>query len=711
MKKLVKIIILFLTLSKSFSEEPFWNVALTPNTGKVYNILVNQNNKLFISSDNGVFSSTNEGGNWLWILEGFNFKLLKDIQGNLFTIQITYSPGSFYGYTYKVLYSTDNGDSWFDSNSFWSGQVSANMITVYKNYLYLILLDYQSQTKYLYRTSNLGNNWELVSKLVSDSLDIDYWGNDFIVNDSIIVLYGRNSNYISSVILSKDLGKTWKKIPLSIKTAIYNMQYYDIKFFIGTDNGLFVSQDTCNTWNLRWFGNEIVYNVLFSNNGKFIICSTSNGIKYSQDSCFSWKKSNEFNDINQRFKSSIPLAIDSLGYCYTSPQLYGIYRSNDTCNNWEKKNKGFSGDAASRILASPDGRNYISSRGLYGSTSEFGNWEFLGYQDLRFSALGVNKNGDIFAGVINEGENDYGVLRSTDKGKSWKNFNKGMNPVDMVSNIVFDSKGYIFTFAGLGWVYRSTDNGESWELLDIEASSLAVNTEGHVFLGTSKQYIFRTTNNGVTWDTLKKGAYNTYDACCMIFHPNKPLGFIYQYKNSSITTDNGRSWFSNDSIKKDDYRIPDAFDSLGNFLSIEGGSYVWRSTDEGKTWYKLDTTGMLSKELGTIAVTSDGHILVGGKYGCVYRSRDAYVSVEEQPPPQPSFSISPNPAGGSITIRHGLQSGIVAIYNLLGEKVYERKIEGENPLNIDVSEWRSGVYLCVLRGGNGIITDKMVIIR
>ncbi|MBM2816669.1 MAG: Protein of unknown function precursor [Ignavibacteria bacterium] len=98
---------------------------------------------------------------------------------------------------------------------------------------------------------------------------------------------------------------------------------------------------------------------------------------------------------------------------------------------------------------------------------------------------------------------------------------------------------------------------------------------------------------------------------------------------------------------------------------------------------------------------------------CPKRVDTLTTAVEEQPQilSNNEIKIIPNPAGDHITIIHGLQSGTAAFYNLLGEKVFESKIEAENPLNIDVSAWRSGVYLCVVRGGSGVITEKVVIAR
>ncbi|MBM2813267.1 MAG: carbohydrate esterase, sialic acid-specific acetylesterase [Ignavibacteria bacterium] len=101
-----------------------------------------------------------------------------------------------------------------------------------------------------------------------------------------------------------------------------------------------------------------------------------------------------------------------------------------------------------------------------------------------------------------------------------------------------------------------------------------------------------------------------------------------------------------------------------------------------------------------------------GYYQFYYAKLNSIItSVEEQVDYNKTLLIFPNPASVIITIHLGLQGGTVAIYDLLGEKVYESKIEGDNPLNIDVSEWQCGVYLCVFRNINGTITEKIVIAR
>ena len=121
-------------------------------------------------------------------------------------------------------------------------------------------------------------------------------------------------------------------------------------------------------------------------------------------------------------------------------------------------------------------------------------------------ALVVGPNGHVFAGTYQNG----GVYRSTDDGDSWEHVITGLTCGNVVS-LAVNASGELFagtTGCGTG-VYRSTDDGQHWDLVDdglasTDVTALAVAPNGHVFAGTVSQFgsgggVFRSTDNGDTW--------------------------------------------------------------------------------------------------------------------------------------------------------------------------------------------------------------------
>ena len=78
-------------------------------------------------------------------------------------------------------------------------------------------------------------------------------------------------------------------------------------------------------------------------------------------------------------------------------------------------------------------------------------------------SLAVNADGDVFAGTTGCGA---GVFRSTDDGDHWELVNAGLTSTD-VAALAVAPNGHVFAgtvsqFGVGGGVFRSTDNGEVW---------------------------------------------------------------------------------------------------------------------------------------------------------------------------------------------------------------------------------------------------------
>lgn len=73
------------------------------------------------------------------------------------------------------------------------------------------------------------------------------------------------------------------------------------------------------------------------------------------------------------------------------------------------------------------------------------------------------------------------------------------------------------------------------------------------------------------------------------------------------------------------------------------------------------------------------------------------------------FTLAPNPASTNFIIElpSNISDANVEIYNLLGKQVYERKVSDSNG-NVDVSNWKSGVYLVKVSSGIYFQTKRFI---
>jgi len=230
-------------------------------------------------------------------------------------------------------------------------------------------------------------------------------------------------------------------------------------------------------------------------------------------------------------------------------------------------------------------------------------------------AFAINSNGHIFAGT-----DGAGMFRSTNNGESWDEINFGLTSTKIhVYSLVINSNGHIF--AGTpGGVFRSMDNGANWSatgLTNTYVSVLAINSNGDIFAGTFGG-VYRSTDNGDSWSLINTGLTNTIVGALAI----NSSGHIFAGASGDgvfRSTDNGDNWNNTSLDSVDVYSL--AINSAGHIFAGTRGQGIFRSRDNGGTWSNvISGAGFVVTSL-TINKSS-GHIFAGtqGGGGGVLRS-------------------------------------------------------------------------------------------
>lgn len=95
-----------------------------------------------------------------------------------------------------------------------------------------------------------------------------------------------------------------------------------------------------------------------------------------------------------------------------------------------------------------------------GSSGDF--WVKTSLSVNKIRSLEMGSNDHIFVGTIGE---EGSLFRSTDGGKNWETINDGLDEDQLVIFLEYNSdRNYIF--AGFGYLFYSTDNGDSWVSTD-----------------------------------------------------------------------------------------------------------------------------------------------------------------------------------------------------------------------------------------------------
>ncbi len=257
----------------------------------------------------------------------------------------------------------------------------------------------------------------------------------------------------------------------------------------------------------------------------------------------------------------------------------------------------------------PTLRNFVLIAAvILGSGLSHAQWIQTGYPLSTVSCL-VAKEGNLFAGTWG-----YGVYRSTDGGGNWNAVNNGL-PAPFYGAYVYSlavvpssSGPGTNLFAGLeeGGIWRSTDDGDSWEwvfpggvLGQHNYSIFRLGVAGSTIVAGVRQSgfdngVYRSVNDGGTWTSSNSGFATAADSNISSFASITSGGTTYLYAGTDggafMSASGGAAWTRISSgLPAGQVSSFAATPGTGSGLNIDlfAGVYqagVYRSTDNGSSW-------------------------------------------------------------------------------------------------------------------------------
>ncbi len=271
---------------------------------------------------------------------------------------------------------------------------------------------------------------------------------------------------------------------------------------------------------------------------------------------------------------------------------------------WKQLNVGQPGEV--HTIAS-FGNNVFAGTpaGIYRSTDQGSSWINVSSFYARCFTV---KGPEIFAGTyIN------GIVFSNDEGITWSMTDTSLHKE--IDAIIVNGN---YIFAGGSGMFRSTDNGASWEIIQnglgfgqTTVTGLSV-TEGKILASTFAGVVV-STDNGNSWSTLvSTNSTNQVTNCVTVIDSTVLVGWPGGIIRS---TDNGRSWNEPSGW----INTSATFYITGDSSRIYAGtiSGVHLSSDDGITWTPIDS-GFPSEQAWSVAAKDT--ILFGGTNSGVYQS-------------------------------------------------------------------------------------------
>ena len=453
-----------------------------------------------LSSDNCIYIGTSEG----LFISGDNGETINKYgfgKSAIGSILINSEDNVFISSSDGIHFSNDGGRTFKDM-----GLYVPNIFLIAENSLGYV---YAASGTTLYNTTNKGKKWtelkwvDTTRDYSQDDVYISYLSIDPAGRIHLIIYMWYEGKYYQYLI-SADNGKSWKTIEFQSRGSYSEVNSKGHIFSSLNDDSysdIYRSMDNGKTWSECSNGliSSNIYSIAISPEGELF--SISNDV-------LSWSKNkgNKWNSskLEDPAYYSKEIFINSKNDLYVFDYIAGegifsnfkIMLSKDKGKTWRTITENSEIDLCAMGVDSRDNL-YLIQRGkgkIIKSTDNGENWTYFCDVDKSeyYYAIHFNLYDDIFVQTYEL------LLRSTDKGVSWRNINHSVK----FNEIFITESGAIFALGTNNEyeqsLYISNDNGNNWKKIHRFDSSLAIqdivlDEDGYLYFGTEGNGVWRST--------------------------------------------------------------------------------------------------------------------------------------------------------------------------------------------------------------------------
>ena len=455
----------------------------------------------------------------------------------------------------------------------------------------------------LYRSTDSGSSWQIAGNLLE-------------IVEAVVIspAYGRDRTVFTTdghqVFKSTDGGDTWNAVYTSQPTY-YDLEEIALSPHFDADATLFLGKANLNSpaagptllrstdggahWQEldtppSWLSiGEIDLSPGYPADHTLFVREDANGLGLfrSTDDGATWQPlKNRLSVYPYTFTLSPDFIQDGTLFAATD---HGVYRSRNRGDSWQKV--GADGETCLNLVVSPayasDATVLASCDHFIASTDGGDHWTVRS-PGVTVDVLDVERapgNGVMFTAMDMQG-----IYKSVDNGHTWEARNNGLDYLvtyEVAVSPNFTADGIVFASDAWKGTSRSADGGDTWIKVAPQVGRLAISpafASDHLVLLSTGGGVFRSQDDGLTWGKLPD--FTAYAK--LAFSP----GYAFDHKIIAITGFPDQLWISTD---EGEYWTPSAMSTQAGIIqwspgkdpilissNIYGG--ISLSYDLGKTW-------------------------------------------------------------------------------------------------------------------------------
>jgi len=714
-----------------------WN----PGVGRITSIAVEEANPMHI------IAGADTGGVWRSIDGGLSWTVLTDDLSNLNVSSLTIDPvvntTYFWGSTSGIIFkSTDSGATWNVLADTGSGNVNKILIDpTNTNKMYC-----SAQYGGLYKSIDAGVSWSKLLPVIPTGYDVE-----FKPDGLYSTIYASGTD----VFVSTNSGANWTGLPgfdSGAKMIGVSAANPEIVYVLEANGGafgkLYKSQNSAQSF------------TTLNHSGKNYFGYSSNpqdpndiGVGQAPRDMDIAVNPNDVNDVHiagvNTWRST------NGGFSFTSTSQWTPQNSNNLNIGYCHADVDILKFVNDKLYVGSDGGLFVAENPTVVNTSYYkdltagmGIRQFYkigisqtdpvivtgGSQDNGSSVMDTNGNWTDWIGADGmEGfvdKNNSSIIYGTSQfGSLYKSFNGGSG-ISYIDTPDGKSGNWITPFeqdpinsntiySGYDRVYKSEDGGDSWTSVsqnfggNLNHLKIAP-SNGNVQYAARGSQLYMNDAVGVNpnWTSLTgfSGFINS-----VAIHPSNPNKVAIATTGSQkvyVSDDGGSSWLSYK------FNLPNfsaqalVWDDNGQDGLYIGMNYGIYYIDNTFTDWQPFSNGLPNVIISELEINTANNQIYAATYGrglWTSAAFDTTLSVDEFE--LTNITMYPNPASKEVTLQWDKADQVsVRIYNALGKLMYFSKDQNLNePVQIDVSNYASGLYFVKMNNLNGVVTKKLMI--